>query len=158
MLLHSCPDTVHRFPLRKTQTSSSLIEGGSTMHDPRRVITPAVADCRYRAPLSPQLRGNFLTNYLTARSTSFRVWFIVYLFLCILSRNLLCKNKSFFPVCRFKCFKNLPACIIQTKYCVFCIFFERYTNQNDKLFPILRTSSLQSKQHSFKSSFVKIPR
>ena len=56
MLLHSCPDTVHRFLLRKTQTSTPLIEGSSTSNTPRIGITPAVADCRYRAPLSPRLR------------------------------------------------------------------------------------------------------
>lgn len=61
MLLHSCPDTVHRFLLRKTQTSTPLIEGSSTGYKPRIGITPAVADCRYRAPLSPRLHGNFMT-------------------------------------------------------------------------------------------------
>ena len=57
VLLHSCPDTVHRFLLRKTQTSTSLIEGSFAMKGPRIGITPAVADCRYRAPLSPRLHG-----------------------------------------------------------------------------------------------------
>jgi len=57
VLLHSCPDTVHRFPLRKTQASTPLIEGCSQMKDPQIRITPAVADCRYRAPLSPRLHG-----------------------------------------------------------------------------------------------------
>ena len=57
VLLHSCPDTVHRFLLHETQTSSPLIEGSSAAKSPRIGITPAVADCRYRAPLSPRLRG-----------------------------------------------------------------------------------------------------
>ncbi len=61
MLLHSCPDTVHRFLLRKTQASTPLIEGCLAVKDPRISITPAVADCRYRAPLTPRLRGNVLT-------------------------------------------------------------------------------------------------
>ena len=56
VLLHSCPDTVHRVLLRKTQTSTSLIEGSFAGKSPRIGITPAVADCRYRAPLSPRLR------------------------------------------------------------------------------------------------------
>ena len=56
VLLHSCPDTVHRFLLRKTQTSTPLIEGSATGYKPRIGITPAVADCGYRAPLSPRLR------------------------------------------------------------------------------------------------------
>src|SRR5699024_3709112 len=30
--------------------------------NPRQNITPAVADCRYRAPLIPRLRGNFMTD------------------------------------------------------------------------------------------------
>ena len=34
VLLHSCPDTVHRFLLRKTQTSTPLIEGSSTERNP----------------------------------------------------------------------------------------------------------------------------
>ncbi len=49
-------DTVHRFLLRETQTSTSLIEGSFAGKSPRIGITPAVADCGYRAPLSP-LRG-----------------------------------------------------------------------------------------------------
>ena len=56
MLLYSYPDTVHRVLLRKTQTSTPLIEGSSTRRSPQIGITPAVADCRYRAPLSPRLR------------------------------------------------------------------------------------------------------
>ena len=66
MLLHSCPDTVHRFPLRKTQTSTPLTQGSFAANSPRQGITPAGADCRYRAPLSPRLRGNFMT-ILSAR-------------------------------------------------------------------------------------------
>ena len=62
VLLHSCPDTVHRFPLRKTQTSTPLTQGSSATCCPRQGITPAGADCRFRAPLSPRLRGNFMTN------------------------------------------------------------------------------------------------
>jgi len=66
VLLHSCPDTVHRFPLRKTQTSTPLSQGSPAVSCPGRGITPARADCRYRAPLSPRLRGNFMT-ILSAR-------------------------------------------------------------------------------------------
>ena len=57
MLLHSCPDTVHRFPLRETRTSTPLASGCSPSARPRHVITPAIADCRFRAPLSPRLHG-----------------------------------------------------------------------------------------------------
>ena len=34
VLLHSCPDTVHGVLLRKTQTSTSLIEGSFAMKEP----------------------------------------------------------------------------------------------------------------------------
>ena len=34
VLLHSCPDTVHGVLLRKTQTSTSLIEGSFAMKKP----------------------------------------------------------------------------------------------------------------------------
>ena len=61
VLLHSCPDTVHEVLLRKTQTSTPLIRGSPASPYPRRDITSAGADCRYRAPLSPRLRGNFIT-------------------------------------------------------------------------------------------------
>ena len=79
MLLHSCPDTVRKFPLRETQTSTSLTTGGSESDAPRHIITPAVADCRYRAPLSPRLHGtisilvlhwNVNQNQLTGRETA----------------------------------------------------------------------------------------
>ena len=59
MLLRSRPDTVHRFPLHKTQTSTSLTKCCPTVKQPQIGITPAVADCRFRAPLSPRLRGTF---------------------------------------------------------------------------------------------------
>ena len=61
VLLHSCPDTVHEVLLRKTQTSTPLIRGSPARSHPRRDITSAGADCRYRAPLSPRLRGSFMT-------------------------------------------------------------------------------------------------
>ena len=57
MLLHSCPDMVQRVPLRETKTSAPLTRGSFTRKYPRQNITPAVADCRYRAPLSPRLCG-----------------------------------------------------------------------------------------------------
>ena len=61
VLLHSCPDTVHEVLLRKTQTSTPLTRGSPARTYPRRDITPAGADCRFRAPLSPRLRGSFMT-------------------------------------------------------------------------------------------------
>ena len=67
VLLHSWPDTVHRGLLRKTQTSTPLIKGSFTVCNPRQDITPAIADCRYRTPLTPRLCGNFMTrSYLNS--------------------------------------------------------------------------------------------
>jgi len=57
-LLHSWPDSVHRFLLRKTQTSMLLTKGCMLFQSPRQDITPTVADCGYRAPLTPRLCGN----------------------------------------------------------------------------------------------------
>ena len=57
MLLCSHPDTVHRFPLCKTQTSTLPRKGGSINNIPQIGMTPAVADFRYRAPLMPRLHG-----------------------------------------------------------------------------------------------------
>ena len=57
VLLYSYPDTVHRFPLRKTQASTPLIRGSPTVNGPGQNITPTIADCWYRAPLTPQLLG-----------------------------------------------------------------------------------------------------
>ena len=57
VLLRSRPDTVHRCLLRRTRASTPLTEGSPTAHGPRQAITPAVADCRYRAPLAPRLCG-----------------------------------------------------------------------------------------------------
>lgn len=41
--------------------SSPLIPGCSINYCPLPNITPAIADCRYRAPLPPRLHGNFKT-------------------------------------------------------------------------------------------------
>ena len=64
VLLHSCPDTVRRHILRKTQTSSPLIKGCYTNADPPPSITPTIADCRYKAPLTPRLHGHFILPFL----------------------------------------------------------------------------------------------
>lgn len=64
VLLCSQPDTVHRHPLRKTQTSSPLIKGCYTNADPPPSITPTIADCRYKAPLTPRLHGHFILPFL----------------------------------------------------------------------------------------------
>ena len=73
MLLHSCPDTVREFLLRKTQTSTPLTKGSSAVKCPGQDITPAGADCRYRAPLSPRLHGSFMTNCPAGNYGDFRL-------------------------------------------------------------------------------------
>ena len=55
VLLRSRPDTVHGFPSRETRISTSLTKGSSASCRPPRNITPAIADCRYKAPLPPRL-------------------------------------------------------------------------------------------------------
>ena len=68
VLLRSRPDTVHRFPSRKTQASTPLIKGSSTNRCPQRNITPAIADCRYKVPLTPRLHESLFYRVLGKKS------------------------------------------------------------------------------------------
>ena len=68
VLLCSHPDTVHGFPLRKTQTSTPLVKGSYTSIRPRSSITPTGADCGYRAPLTPRLHGKRRRRDLNPRA------------------------------------------------------------------------------------------
>ena len=64
VLLHSCPDTVQRHTLRETQTSTPLIKGSCTNADPLSLITPTIADCGYKTPLTPRLHDAIIiTSY-----------------------------------------------------------------------------------------------
>ena len=58
VLLCSQPDTVHK-PL-PYKTKVSTLQNRVNIHNksPKQDITPTVADCRYRAPLSPRLHGS----------------------------------------------------------------------------------------------------
>ena len=57
VLLHSCPDTVHRFLLRKTQTSTSLIEGSFAMKEPSDWHHPRCSGLRVQGTaISPAAR------------------------------------------------------------------------------------------------------
>ena len=58
VLLRSRPDTVHRFLPRKTRISTSRTRGSFDQNSPRHSITPTVADCRYRVPLTPRLHNS----------------------------------------------------------------------------------------------------
>jgi len=55
-LLPSGPDGVHKFPLRRTRSSTPLVR--SQTSQPKslgREFSPAIADCGFRAPLAPRL-------------------------------------------------------------------------------------------------------
>ena len=59
VLLYPYPDTVHGSPLHKTLLSTSLTERGLPRADPKEAFGSAIADCRYRAPLTPHLAQLF---------------------------------------------------------------------------------------------------
>ena len=69
VLLRSRPDTVHRFPSRKTRTSTSLIGGSSASFRPLHNITPAIADCRFKVPLPPRLHESIFYRIFRKMST-----------------------------------------------------------------------------------------
>ena len=54
-LLYPYPDAVRDRPLHKTLISTLLTETCLPCAPPRGTFSPAVADCWYRAPLSPRL-------------------------------------------------------------------------------------------------------
>ena len=65
MLLGSPPDMVHSCRSRKTHSSTQPKTPLTTQVLPSfRESTPAVADCRYRAPLLPRLVWPYFTSYL----------------------------------------------------------------------------------------------
>ena len=65
MLLGSPPDMVHSCRSRKTHSSSQPKTTLTTQVLPSfRESTPAVADCRYKAPLVPRLVWSYFTSYL----------------------------------------------------------------------------------------------
>ena len=64
MLLGSPPDMVHSRRSRKTHSSTQPKTPLTTQVLPSfRESTPAVADCRYRAPLFPRLVWPYFTSY-----------------------------------------------------------------------------------------------
>ncbi len=121
MLLHSCPDTVHRFLLRKTQTSTPLFRGSPTVKTPSvgqhpcysglqvqgTANSPAVRKlydlilydgmtCRPSACLvymaAAVLSSRSLTNKHCIKYT--RIHFIV--FLSFLSQNLATEERNYY--------------------------------------------------------------
>ena len=55
VLLYPYPDTVHGSPLHKTLRSTLLTECNHPYKVPRRTYSLAIADCKFRAPLTPHL-------------------------------------------------------------------------------------------------------
>ena len=60
VLLYPYPDTVRRDALHKTLLSTFLTVCGLPQPAPRKAFSPAIADCRYRAPLTPHLSQQIL--------------------------------------------------------------------------------------------------
>ena len=66
MLLGSPPDMVHSRQSHKTHSSSQPATTQTTQVLPSfRESTPAIAGCRYRAPLPPRLVWPYFTSYFT---------------------------------------------------------------------------------------------
>ena len=89
VLLPSDPDTVHRFLLHKTRTSTPLSKGRPSNPASKASITLTIADCEYRAPLPPRL----VRKYGTAASAA-----------SITKKNhkkhlLFCGTESLYPFC-----------------------------------------------------------
>src|SRR5699024_2196638 len=55
VLLYPYPDTVRRDALHKTLRSTFLTPRSLPCTAPRKAFGSAIADCRYRAPLTPRL-------------------------------------------------------------------------------------------------------
>ena len=55
VLLYPYPDTVRECALHKTLLSTFLTACGLPQPAPRKAFSPAIADCRFRAPLTPHL-------------------------------------------------------------------------------------------------------
>ena len=71
VLLYPYPDTVHGGTLHETLRSTSLTERGFPHADPKEAFGSAIADCRYRAPLTPPLILNFYQIVYLLLSTDF---------------------------------------------------------------------------------------
>ena len=60
---------------RKTQASTPLFKGSSAKPCPLRNITPAIADCRFKVPLTPRLHETLFYCIFAEMSTgSGKVW------------------------------------------------------------------------------------
>ena len=59
VLLYPYPDTVHGSPLHETLRSTFLAERGLPRAAPGEAFGSAIADCGYRAPLTPHLAQLF---------------------------------------------------------------------------------------------------
>ena len=104
MLLRSRPDMVHRFPSRKTRTSTPLIKGSSANIRPPCNFTPTIADCGYKVPLTPRLHGPLF--YIIISVLSMPALFVFLLFF------------AFFLFSKFfkKQFEHLTALFFQNSF------------------------------------------
>ena len=55
MLLGSPPDIIHRYELRKDPPLNKALSMQRHKQGPRKAFTPTIADCGFKAPLTPRL-------------------------------------------------------------------------------------------------------
>ena len=115
MLLHSCPDTVHRFLLRKTQTSTPLFRGSPTVKTPSVGQHPCYSGLQVQgtanSPAVRKLYDLILYDGMTCRPSAC----LVYMAAAVLSSRSLTNKHC------IKIHKN-------TFYCFFIIHKYLYPN------------------------------
>ena len=120
MLLHSCPDTVHGVLLRKTQTSTSLIEGSFAMKEPSDWHHPRCSGLQVQgtanSPAVRKLYDLILYDGMTCRPSAC----LVYMAAAVLSSRSLTNKHC------IKIHKN-------TFYCFFIIFYPRILQQKKEI-------------------------
>jgi hypothetical protein len=73
VLLPSGPDTVQSVPLRKTKKSSHQIMDCSDYLTLAKGLNPAIADCRYKEPLTPRLAQSNLLYHIYKKTKIKRI-------------------------------------------------------------------------------------
>ena len=120
MLLHSCPDTVHRFLLRKTQTSTPLFRGSPTVKTPSVGQHPCYSGLQVQGTAnSPAVRKLYdlvLYDGMTCRPSAC----LVYMAAAVLSSRSL-TNKHCIKIHKNKF------------YCFFIIFYPRILQQKKEI-------------------------
>ena len=120
VLLHSCPDTVHRFLLRKTQTSTPLFRGSPTVKTPSVGQHPCYSGLQVQgtanSPAVRKLYDLILYDGMTCRPSAC----LVYMAAAVLSSRSLTNKHC------IKIHKN-------TFYCFFIIFYPRILQQKKEI-------------------------